>query len=122
MTNHEHPERHAAGRGGAGGELGPRPLCRNVMVSGRRTSVRMEPVMWQCLDEICKNEDVTLGELCSLIEQAPNAGGLTASLRVFVVAYLRELVRLYEDTLPPPAGLPGEPRRRLLDRALGAFR
>lgn len=65
------------------------PVCRNIYVSGRRTSVRMEPVMWQSLDEIRDQENMTLNQLCGLIDSVRSEAGLTAALRIFIISYYR---------------------------------
>lgn len=65
------------------------PVCRNIYVSGRRTSVRMEPVMWQSLDEIRERENMTLNQLCGLIDSVRGQAGLTAALRIFIISYFR---------------------------------
>ncbi|MDX1485295.1 MAG: ribbon-helix-helix domain-containing protein [Alphaproteobacteria bacterium] len=63
--------------------------CRNVNVSGRRTSIRIEEELWAAADDICQREGMTLHELCTLIDQHRGMSGLTASLRVFLVVYYR---------------------------------
>ncbi|MFC7332478.1 ribbon-helix-helix domain-containing protein [Rhodocista pekingensis] len=67
-----------------------RSICKNVTVAGRRTSVRMEPIMWQCLDEICRREGRTVHEIVTLIDRLRGDGGLTAALRIFLVGYLQQ--------------------------------
>lgn len=62
---------------------------RNVFVGRRRTSLRLEPAMWDALVEICRREDMTLHELCAMIDERRQASSLTAAIRVFVVNYLR---------------------------------
>ena len=69
------------------------PSCRNVSVAGRRTSVRMETVMWRSLDDILEQEGMTTNQICTMIDNLRGACGLTAALRVFIVAYYREMVR-----------------------------
>ncbi|ACJ00485.1 conserved hypothetical protein [Rhodospirillum centenum SW] len=67
-----------------------RSICKNVTVAGRRTSVRMEPIMWQCLEEICRREGRTVHEIVTLIDRLRGDGGLTAALRIFLVGYLQQ--------------------------------
>lgn len=66
------------------------PKCRNVVVNGRRTSVRMEPAMWDALAEICAREGRTLNEICSMVDKRRGEMGLTAALRVFAICFFRE--------------------------------
>ena len=69
---------------------GASPLVnQNVRINGRRTSLRLEPAMWDALDEICQREDLTRHQLCTRIDRRKRAPGLTAAVRVFVVEYFR---------------------------------
>ncbi len=70
-----------------------RPLCRNVTIGGRRTSVRMEPVLWDCLTDICRREVRPLNDVVTLIDGRRGDSSLTAALRVFILAYYREAAR-----------------------------
>lgn len=62
---------------------------RNVFIGRHRTSVRLEPVMWDALAEICRREEVTLHEICGLIDSRRQASSLTAAIRVFTLTYFR---------------------------------
>ena len=49
-------------------------LCsRNVVVAGHRTSVRLEPEVWDALADICRREEVLLNELCTRIDRRRRA-------------------------------------------------
>jgi predicted DNA-binding ribbon-helix-helix protein len=46
----------------------PRPLkCMNVIVNGLRTSLKMEPNMWDALHEISRRERLPINDLCGLV-------------------------------------------------------
>lgn len=77
-----------------------KPVCRNVTVSGRRTSLSLEPVFWSGLNDICAREGMTLNEVCSTIDKRRGTATLTGSVRVFVVAYFRLAT---PDTATPAA-------------------
>ena len=62
---------------------------RNVTISGRRTSMRLEQTMWDALEEICQRENLTHHELCGNIDKFRHASSLTAAVRVFIVNYYR---------------------------------
>lgn len=62
---------------------------RNVTVNGRRTSMRLEQEMWEALREICRREEMTVHELCSLIDDRRGLSSLTAATRVFILMYFR---------------------------------
>ncbi len=62
---------------------------RNVTIGGRRTSLRLEPALWDALDEACRREGMTRHELCTTIDRPGRASTLTAAVRVFIVSYFR---------------------------------
>lgn len=61
----------------------------NVTVAGRRTSIRLEPAMWQALREISVREGKTMHALVTEIEQSRAQSSLTAAIRVFLLDYFR---------------------------------
>jgi predicted DNA-binding ribbon-helix-helix protein len=65
---------------------------RNVVVADRRTSARLEPVMWEALHEIAAARGHTIHELVTEIHRERATPGLTAAIRVFVVMYYRDAV------------------------------
>ena len=64
-------------------------ICRNVTVSGHRTSIRLEPAMWDALRELCRREELSMHTICSMIDRTRRESGLTAALRVYIVSYFR---------------------------------
>jgi len=66
-----------------------RLINRNVTANGGRTSMRLEPEVWDALREICIREQVDLSELVRRIEQKRHAGGRTSAVRVHVLEYFR---------------------------------
>lgn len=71
-------------------ETGSTLVSRNITVSGRRTSVRLEPEMWRALKEISSRENCSIHELCSLISfRKKSRTSLTAAIRVFLMLYFR---------------------------------
>ena len=64
-------------------------VIRNVTVDGRRTSVRLEPEMWEALAEIGRRERCTLHDLGTLVACRRGNGSLTAAIRVFIMAYYK---------------------------------
>ena len=73
----------------AAGERASTLVNRNVFVGRRRTSLRLEPAMWDAVAEICRREEMTLHELCGLIDARRRASSLTAAIRVFILTYFR---------------------------------
>lgn len=70
--------------------LAPSTLInRNVTVTGRRTSVRLEQPMWDALEEICRRERKVLNQLVSEIDHGRQESSLTAAIRVTIMQYFR---------------------------------
>jgi predicted DNA-binding ribbon-helix-helix protein len=65
-------------------------ISHNIMVDGRRTSVRLEKEMWMAIKEIARREDCTVHALCSVValRKRPDTS-LTAAIRVFIMAYFQ---------------------------------
>lgn len=65
-------------------------INRNVIAQGRRTSIRLEPQMWNALREIAAREKMTVNELCTLIDQNPRRpSSLTSAIRLFIMMYFK---------------------------------
>jgi predicted DNA-binding ribbon-helix-helix protein len=60
---------------------------RNVTVAGRRTSIRLEPSMWEALQQICGREGATINEVVTEIERTRTESTLTSAIRVFILRY-----------------------------------
>ncbi len=71
--------------------MGPSRLVnRNVTAARGRTSMRLEPELWEALEEICLREGLSLGEIVRRIEGTNDPGGRTSAVRVFVLRYFRD--------------------------------
>jgi predicted DNA-binding ribbon-helix-helix protein len=66
-----------------------RLVNRNVTASRGRTSMRLEPELWEALREICERERLTLGDVVRRIEKRGHPGGRTSAVRVHVLEYFR---------------------------------
>jgi len=65
-------------------------ISKNILISGRRTSVRLEPEMWQSLKEIADREKATIHDLCTLVYLCKRESStLTAAIRVFLMLYYK---------------------------------
>ncbi len=64
---------------------------RNVTIAGQRTSMRLEPEMWDALAEVCRREGLSLHSVCSDVEQARARGTVTSAMRVFLLRYYRQI-------------------------------
>ena len=78
---------------------------RNVTIDGHRTSMRLEPAVWEALREICDQEGLTNHELIAAIDFRRKNISRTTAVRAFVVAYFYTLTtgkdRLWKDTVLP---------------------
>jgi predicted DNA-binding ribbon-helix-helix protein len=68
---------------------------RNVTVNGRRTTMRLEPFIWDALEDIAKRECKTISKLISSIEthhigKYGKCENLTSAVRVSVAVYYRQ--------------------------------
>ncbi len=70
-------------------------VMHNVYVDGNRTTVRLEPIIWDTLQGIACQEEITVHDLVSEIDHQSPGGNLTSAIRAYVVAYL--LTKLPED-------------------------
>ena len=92
-----------------------RLVNRNVIGESGRTSMRMEPELWDALREICRREKSDIGAMIRRIEAQSRgtgedavdaSGGRTSAVRVFIVQYYRALAETSsgsEAAQPPPA-------------------
>jgi predicted DNA-binding ribbon-helix-helix protein len=86
-------------------------VIRNIVVAGRRTSVRLEPAMWEALREIARRRRLSLHMLVTEIARDRRASSLTAAIRVYIVDFYRTAAAAgssptHAETLPgwrPPA-------------------
>lgn len=62
-------------------------ISRNVTVNGRRTSLRLEKATWEALDQICACENMSVHEVCSMIEDVRFGSSRTSAVRAFIVTY-----------------------------------
>lgn len=69
-------------------------LSKNVRIHSRRTSVRLEPEMWNALKEIAAAERRTIHDVCSAVHDLKEPGmSFTAALRVFLMEYYRSAAK-----------------------------
>lgn len=65
-------------------------VSRNITLNGHRTSMRLEPSMWQALADICRREKLNIHQLCGMIDEHRGENtSFTAAVRVFAMNYFR---------------------------------
>ena len=70
----------------------PKPsrlVNRNVMATHGRTSMRMEPEVWDAIEEMCRREGMTHKELIPMVEATYGGNNLTSAVRAHVLTYFR---------------------------------
>ncbi len=68
---------------------GSRLVNRNITAASGRTSMRLEPEVWDALREVCLREGIDLRDLNKRVEQESSPGGRTSAVRVHVLQYFR---------------------------------
>jgi predicted DNA-binding ribbon-helix-helix protein len=66
-----------------------RLVNRNIIASRGRSSMRLEPEIWDALQEICRREQVGMADLVQKVEGQRSNGGRTSAVRVFAFQYFR---------------------------------
>ena len=65
-------------------------ISKNITVRGHRTSIRLEPEMWNAIKDIALREGTSIHNICSLIAiRKTDDTSLTAAIRVFLMLYYR---------------------------------
>jgi len=66
--------------------------CRNVMVEGRRTSVKLDTFTWRCLQEICFHRNLSVHEFCTEVNHTKaDYSGFTNALRIAILRHYRDV-------------------------------
>lgn len=72
-----------------GVDLASHLAMRSVTINGRRTTMRLEPSMWNALQRIAADNSVTVNQLCSQIDTSRGDLSMTAAVRSYIVSYLQ---------------------------------
>lgn len=91
-------------------------MPRNVRISGRRTSIRLEPELWAALERICELRGQTVDSACTLaVREKPQAQNVTSAVRSYIVRNLTVRVCQQEACMLAVAVVE-QPRRMMLSR------
>lgn len=60
-----------------------------INASGIRTSMRLEPELWEALEDICRRENTNIDNIVSKAEKAYPDGGRTSAVRVFIIDFYK---------------------------------
>ena len=66
-----------------------RLVNRNIVSGAGRTSMRLEPELWDALHEICQREEQDVHTLIRQVDSRRHAGGRTSAVRVYLLEYFR---------------------------------
>lgn len=78
-------------------------LCRNFVINGRRTSLRMEAEFWIALEDMARHRGVSVAALVSQVNMDRGESPLTRVIRVMCISHFREALH----RLAAPAGIAG---------------
>ena len=63
-------------------------VMRNVTVAGNRTSIRIEPIIWDALHDIAAARGISIHALVTEIDRDRTTINLSSAIRAFVVTDL----------------------------------
>jgi predicted DNA-binding ribbon-helix-helix protein len=66
-----------------------RLVNRNIVAASGRSSMRLEPEIWDALFEICRRENIAMADLVRKVDGGREVGGRTSAIRVFAFNYFR---------------------------------
>ncbi|MCA8929449.1 MAG: ribbon-helix-helix domain-containing protein [Alphaproteobacteria bacterium] len=72
-------------------DIANRLAMRSVTINGRRTTMRLEPSMWNALRRIAEEHRLTVNQLCSKIDNSRGEMSMTAAVRSYIVSYLQQM-------------------------------
>ena len=72
-------------------------VTHNISIDGHRTSTRLEPVVWDQLQNIARQKQITVHGLVSEIDYRRTSSNLSSAIRAYVVSYLSRALRRAED-------------------------
>jgi predicted DNA-binding ribbon-helix-helix protein len=99
-----------------------RLLTRNVLGMNGRTSIRLEPELWDALDEMCRRGQKTVPDMVHRISLAAPGCARTSAVRVGLLSYFRKAATeaghqaAGHGTLPPVSA-PDQPEQRAVKTA-----
>gem|GEM_PF-1537229 len=65
-------------------------LKRNIKLGEMRTSVTLEPQVWNVLNDVAAEHDCDIHQLCEMInERKSPKSSLASAIRVFLISYLQ---------------------------------
>ena len=72
---------------------------RNVRLAHLRTTIVLEPYIWECISDILQRETIDLDSFCQEIDKRRQFSSIASSMRIVTLFYFRLLVASYENSL-----------------------
>jgi predicted DNA-binding ribbon-helix-helix protein len=69
-------------------------ILRGVYVGARRTTLRLEPIMWEALAEIAEERGRSVHDILTEISRKYDQPNLSSAVRVCIVEFYRQRRRL----------------------------
>lgn len=70
------------------------PIKRSVEIAGHKTSISLEPLFWEMLNDVARREELPLNAVVAQIDaeriEADNPPGLATAVRLWLAAELRD--------------------------------
>lgn len=70
----------------------PELINRNLIINGRRSSMRLEPELWDAFVDICRAEGLDHVGLMKRIMETHKGGSHTSTVRVYLLNHYRRAV------------------------------
>jgi predicted DNA-binding ribbon-helix-helix protein len=71
----------------------PTQRPRTIVLGNRRTSLRLEPVMWAALADIANQRSKTVHDVIAEISRAHDQASLSSAIRVYIVHHYRAALK-----------------------------
>lgn len=72
---------------------------RNIRLANLRTTIVLEPYIWECISDILARESLDLDTFCRETDKRRQHSSLASSLRIVTLFYFRTLATSYENNL-----------------------
>lgn len=69
---------------------------RNIAVGDKKTSVTLEPLVWELLHQIAEEQKCHVNDLCAFIaDRKHKDASLASAIRIFIISYMN--IQLHEQ-------------------------
>ena len=83
-------------------QLSQRPIKRSVTIAGHATSISLEPVFWDGLQALAREQNASLASIVSAIDRVRGNNGLPSAIRQVLFARLGDRVTDRSGSSPVP--------------------